>query len=404
MGDTFDPKYKKILISGTNYERFPVDELNLDPIDKSTKYNSAFVIDKKDQYNDEYFKEYMNFDILPTIKNIKSSLNTFNSSNSEFMILLSKNLQYYDEMVIKIKDKILQIFELIKYLNNGINININDNNDDHLIENLMKLVNKYLNTFQDISNEYSRIYQNQSKIHTELKTKSNILFTSISGLNETIEKYFSEIGIFNLGDDNNLKYFTYKTIQKKLLSNTDPVLTIIKDIMISKNAPNTLTGRIYDEITDLLKKNNDIRKNLLQLMDEPEVTGAAAPVASVGLGPAVPVASRPRSGPARPVPNPQPTIELSNHYPNNGDVQIMPNVSRVAKATPISETDKTNQNRLFQSPLGQGTALPRSRFRLGGGNTKKRTKNKKRVKKTKRLSKRLSKRFSKSKASRSKKA
>ena len=403
--------YNKII---TNLEdrQFPVPDFE-EISNLAYNHDNDLIIDNKSNYSTEYLDKYLNLTGSPfdAYKQLKENLVGINTSNAEFMKLLSKNLQYYNQQVDTIKKKIIEIFDLIKRLS-GNSIIVND---DELIKNLMSIINRYLETFYGIKLAYDQLYANNEILQTELKSKGNTLFTSIAELNQIIETNLEEIGIFNLNSSdqppnnqgpnnqgpNNQgpKYYTYNQIQNKInttnivsaLNNANDTTTYNNEIkQLFFNTDNT--SKQYDGVTTYNAINSDQNyKNILKKIME------AITPRQQNIG------DRFLNGVQQ---QQQEKLQQDEALKQEENLRRQEKVQRERLQQEVErerlQQEEVQRERLREQNIRLNPQNVRDFNNVGGKNTKKRTKHKKRVKKTKRISKQFSKRR-KTKASRSKK-
>ena len=173
--------------------------------------------------------------VLSTISEMKKKLSDSNNENKQFMDILSKNLQYYNTVVVNIIDKINQIFDLIKSLDitkgtpsigqPGPEPRTEPPNrqgqNDELIKELVDTINKYLNEFNILKSNIDTVVGNNRILREELSKKSNDLFGNIKKLDDLFLTRFKELGIFQF----NNKLVTFKQIQNKMIEkgNTETI-------------------------------------------------------------------------------------------------------------------------------------------------------------------------------------
>ena len=199
--------------------------------DKPQEYGSLFKNLKNDNTLNVSIVNKKQKDVLTTIGDMKKKLSDSNNENKQFMDILSKNLQYYNTVVVNIIVKINQIFNLIKSLDitKG-NPSIRQpeprteppnrrGQNDELIKELVDTINKYLNEFNILKSNIDTVVGNNLILREELSKKSNDLFGNIKKLDGLFNEKFRELGIFSITIDldGSNKLVTFKQIQNKMI-------------------------------------------------------------------------------------------------------------------------------------------------------------------------------------------
>jgi hypothetical protein len=221
--------------------------------------------------------------VLTTIGEMKTKLSDSNKANKEFMDILSKNLQYYNTVVVNIIGKIEQIFDLIKSLdttkgNPSIgqpeprreprteppNRRGQPGQNDELIKELVDTINKYLNEFNILKSNIDTVVGNNHILREELSKKSNDLFGNIKKLDDLFLTRFEELGIFNIGGN----LFTYNQLQKKFAAprvDLIPNYVEFRGYFYDANGNAKTYNNRYNAIEDFIKKHFNNQTNITQI-------------------------------------------------------------------------------------------------------------------------------------------
>ena len=218
----------------------------------------------------------LNDDVIKTINKTKQTLISSENNNIDFMKTLINNLKYFGTRLDTYNKKITGIFELLKGLNNN-NQGKDVENNNKNIQVLLEIINKYLTEFDNFNTLINTYNTNQIEMNNAVRKTAIETMNKVTDLYNLINTNFSNIGIFNLGDANTFKLYTYKQIHNKFS---------IQDIAAQKsnyqlvntyfNNP-TYNSTSYNNINAEIENNPPLKQQLNTLMNSsnpmPAVSG-----------------------------------------------------------------------------------------------------------------------------------